>query len=56
MRKPIDALPLHQRRTRREALGLLGVGAALLASAPHASSAQSIEETVLTEALVLRDP
>lgn len=56
MRKPIDAVPLHQRRTRREALGLLGVGAALLASAPHASSAQSNEETVLTEALVLRDP
>ena len=56
MRKPIDAVRLHQRRTRREALGLLGAGAAMLASVPHVSFAQSSDETVLTEALVLRDP
>jgi protein-disulfide isomerase len=56
MRKPIDAVRLHPRRTRREALGLLGAGAAMLACAPNSAFAQSNEETVLTEALVLRDP
>ena len=56
MIKPTDAVRLHQRRSRREALRLLGAGAAMLAAAPHASFAQSSEETVLTEALVLRDP
>ena len=56
MIKPTDAVRLHQRRSRREALRLLGAGAATLAAAPHASFAQSSEETVLTEALVLRDP
>jgi protein-disulfide isomerase len=56
MIKPTDAVRLHQRRTRREALRLFGAGAAMLAAAPHASFAQSSEETVLTEALVLRDP
>ena len=56
MIKRTDAVRLHQRRTRREALRLLGAGAAMLAAAPHASFAQSSEETVLTEALVLRDP
>src|SRR3569833_2811233 len=55
MIKPTDAVRLHQRRSRREALRLLGAGAAMLAAAPHAF-AQSSEETVLTEALVLRDP
>ena len=55
MIKRTDAVRLHQRRTRREALRLLGAGAAMLAAAPHAF-AQSSEETVLTEALVLRDP
>jgi protein-disulfide isomerase len=56
MRKPIDAVRLHRRLSRREALGLLGAGAAVLASAPHVAFAQINEETVLTEALVLRDP
>jgi protein-disulfide isomerase len=56
MRKPIDAVRLRRRPTRREALGLLGAGAAMLASAPDLVFAQSNEETVLTEALVLRDP
>ena len=43
--------------TRREALGLLGAGAALLGSAalPRPVLAQG-DETILTEALVLRDP
>jgi protein-disulfide isomerase len=44
-------------RTRRETLGLLGAGAALLgvAAAPRMAFAQG-GGTVLTEALVLRDP
>jgi protein-disulfide isomerase len=41
-------------RNRREALGLLGAGAAMLGIAPGSAWAQSDE--VLTEALVLRDP
>src|ERR1700722_11296685 len=44
-------------RTRREALGLLGAGAAMLgAIAPRSAFGQSDGELVLTEALVLRDP
>ena len=44
-------------RTRRETLGLLGAGAALLGAAalPRIGFAQG-SDTVLTEALVLRDP
>jgi protein-disulfide isomerase len=44
-------------RTRREALGLLGTGAAMLGSSamPRSALAQG-DETILTEALVLRDP
>lgn len=44
-------------RTRRETLGLLGTGAALLGAAalPRIAFAQG-GDTVLTEALVLRDP
>ncbi len=43
--------------TRREALGLLGVSAALLGAGamPRTALAQG-DETILTEALVLRDP
>lgn len=41
-------------RTRREALGLLGAGAALLGAASRPALAQG--DGVLTEALVLRDP
>ena len=56
MNKSIDrALPVR-RRTRREALGLLGAGALLLGVAPGPALGQSDDETVLTEALVLRDP
>lgn len=46
---------MHQLRTRREALGLLGAGA-VMALTPNSASAQGSEEKVLTEALVLRDP
>jgi protein-disulfide isomerase len=44
-------------RTRRETLGLLGAGAALLGAAamPRSAFAED-DEMVLTEALVLRDP
>jgi protein-disulfide isomerase len=51
------ALPL-QRRTRREALGALGAGAVMLGLeiAPRSALAQKGSDTVLTEALVLRDP
>ena len=56
MNKSIDrSLPVR-RRTRREALGLLGAGALLLGVAPGPALGQSDDETVLTEALVLRDP
>src|SRR6202045_2858311 len=56
MNKWIDrALPVR-RRTRRDALGLLGAGALMLGVAPGPVLGQSDDETVLTEALVLRDP
>jgi len=41
--------------SRRQTLGLLGAGAAILGLAPKSAFAE-VEETVLTEALVLRDP
>jgi protein-disulfide isomerase len=47
----------HPARSRREALGLLGVSAALLGAAALSRPAFAADdETVLTEALVLRDP
>ncbi len=56
MNQSIDrALPVR-RRTRREALGLLGAGAVVLGVAPGPALGQGDDETVLTEALVLRDP
>ncbi len=42
-------------RSRREALGVLGAGAAMLGLAPGPALAQD-DDMVLTEALVLRDP
>lgn len=52
-----DTVRPGQRPTRREALGTLGAGAAMLGGLmPGAALAQSDDETVLTEALVLRDP
>ena len=58
MTNSIDPARLHQGRSRREALGLLGAGAVMLGLqiAPRPALAQSNDETVLTEALVLRDP
>ena len=56
MTRPIDPARPYQGRTRREALGLLGAGAAMLGLAPRPTLAQGSDETVLTEALVLRDP
>ena len=56
MSKLID--PARLSPTRREALGALGAGAAMLGLqlAPGSALAQKNDETVLTEALVLRDP
>jgi len=56
MNESIDRAPLDRRPTRREALLALGAGAAMLGLAPGAALAQSDDEIVLTEALVLRDP
>ncbi len=58
MTKSIDPARPYRARSRREALGLFGAGAAILGLevTPLAALAQSNEETVLTEALVLRDP
>jgi protein-disulfide isomerase len=58
MTKSIDRARLEPRPTRREALGLFGAGAAMLGLdiVPGSALAQSGGETVLTEALVLRDP
>jgi protein-disulfide isomerase len=42
--------------TRRQALGLLGAGAAALSQALRPAPAHADDEKVLTEALVLRDP
>jgi protein-disulfide isomerase len=56
MTKSIDPASPRQRRSRRETLGLLGAGAAMLGIeiAPCPVLGQS--DDVLTEALVLRDP
>jgi protein-disulfide isomerase len=58
MTKSIDPARPCQGRSRRETLGLLGAGAVMLGleAAPRAALAQNSDETVLTEALVLRDP
>jgi protein-disulfide isomerase len=55
MSKSISAGPLHRARSRRDALGMLGAGAAMFALAPQSAFAQG-EDNVLTESLVLRDP
>ena len=52
MTRSIDPAMLACRPSRRDALGALGAGALMLGS--HSALAQ--DETVLTEALVLRDP
>jgi len=56
MTRPID--PARPNLTRRETLRALGAGAVMLGLqiAPGLALAQSSDDTVLTEALVLRDP
>jgi protein-disulfide isomerase len=56
MTTSIDRARLYQRRSRRDALRVLGAGAVMLGAAPGLARAEDDEETVLTEALVLRDP
>lgn len=58
MTQSIDPARLYRARTRREMLCALGAGAAALGLdiAPGPALAQKGEETVLTEAMVLRDP
>jgi protein-disulfide isomerase len=56
MNKSIDLARLGPGRTRRETLRALGAGAVMLGIAPKSALAQSNDETVLTEGLVLRDP
>jgi protein-disulfide isomerase len=54
--KSIHPARLNLRRTRRETLGVIGASAIMLGIAPESALAQASDETVLTEALVLRDP
>jgi protein-disulfide isomerase len=58
MTRSFDPDRLNPRRTRREALRALGASAAMLGMhfAPGSALGQGSEETILTEALVLRDP
>src|SRR3979490_2226994 len=58
MTQSIDPARPNPERTRRHALGGLGAGAVTLGIgiAPGAALGQGDDETVLTEALVLRDP
>ena len=56
MTTSIDRARLYQRRSRRDALRVLGAGAVMLGAAPGLARAADDEENVLTEALVLRDP
>jgi protein-disulfide isomerase len=54
--KSIHSARLNQGRTRRETLGAIGATTIMLGIAPESALAQGSDETVLTEALVLRDP
>jgi protein-disulfide isomerase len=58
MTKSTDPVRLSQAPSRRETLGALGAGALVLGLqiAPGSAWAQSDDDNVLTEALVLRDP
>ena len=56
MNRSNDPAGINPGRTRREALGLLGAGAALLGAGAPSRSAFAQGDGVLTEALVLRDP
>ena len=56
MTKSTDPARLHQPRSRRETLGLLGAGAVVLGMEGAPGPALGQRDDVLTEALVLRDP
>jgi protein-disulfide isomerase len=56
MNRTNDPARNHPGRSRRDALGLLGVSAALLGATALSRSALAADDEVLTEALVLRDP
>ncbi|SHL07182.1 Protein-disulfide isomerase [Bradyrhizobium lablabi] len=56
MSRSIERAQPYRGRTRRETLGLLGAGALGMAITPGSALAGGESETVLTEALVLRDP
>ena len=56
MNRSNDPAGINPGRTRREALGMLGAGAALLGAGAASRSAFAQGDGVLTEALVLRDP
>ena len=56
MTKAIELARLYPRCTRRETFRVLGAGAAMLGLAPGSALAQRDNETVLMEAMVLRDP
>jgi protein-disulfide isomerase len=57
MTKVIDSLGLHPGRTRRQALGLIGAGAAALGfGVPALAATTGGGDEVLTESAVLRDP
>ena len=51
-----DKAGINPAPNRRQALGLLGAGAAALGLAPRSVFAHDDDDKVLTEALVLRDP
>ena len=55
MKRSNNPAGTNPERTRREALGLLGGGVALLGASARSAFAQGSDD-VLTEALVLRDP
>jgi protein-disulfide isomerase len=56
MNRTNDPAGNHPERSRREALGLLAVSAALLGAGALSRPAFAADDEVLTEALVLRDP
>jgi protein-disulfide isomerase len=56
MTAPIDPVRLQRATSRRDALALLGAGSLAFGLLPGLAQAEGEEETVLTEALVLRDP
>ena len=56
MNRSIRSAGTNPAPTRREALGLLGAGAAMLGASGMPRGADEDDEKVLTEALVLRDP